>query len=68
MDHALEHHHNYIGRPASELPSPALVLSLPVMKRNIERLHNDVEQMGLGFRPHVKTLKVRLPSQPQHGS
>ncbi|KAI6779793.1 uncharacterized protein J7T54_003716 [Emericellopsis cladophorae] len=57
MDHALEHHKTYIGRPASELPSPALVLSLPVMKKNIGRLHDDVEKMGLGFRPHVKTLK-----------
>jgi D-serine deaminase-like pyridoxal phosphate-dependent protein len=34
------------------------------MKRNIETLHNGVERMGLGFRPHVKTLKVRIPRCP----
>lgn len=58
MDTALEHYQDYIGRPVSELPSPALVLSLPVLKRNIETLHRDVEKLGIGFRPHVKTLKV----------
>lgn len=58
MDTALESYKDYIGRPASELPSPAIVLSLPVLKRNIKTLHQDVEKLGIGFRPHVKTLKV----------
>lgn len=58
MDHALEHHKSYIGRPVAELPSPALVISLPLLKRNTEALHRDVEALGIGFRPHVKTLKV----------
>ena len=58
MDLALETHRDYIGRPASELPSPALILSLPTIKRNIEKLHSDVERLGIDFRPHVKTLKA----------
>ncbi len=58
MDHSLEHHREYIGKRTSDLPSPALVISLPVVKANIAALHKDVEELGLGFRPHVKTLKV----------
>ncbi|KAH6652976.1 putative serine dehydratase domain-containing protein [Truncatella angustata] len=58
MDYSLEHHKSYIGKPASALPSPSLVVSLPVVKRNIAALQKDVEELGIGFRPHVKTLKT----------
>jgi D-serine deaminase-like pyridoxal phosphate-dependent protein len=58
MDYSLQHHASYIGRSASQLPTPALVVSLPVLKRNIEALHRDVAKLGIAFRPHVKTLKV----------
>lgn len=58
MDHALENYKQYIGKPASELPTPAIILSLPIIKKNIEALHRDVEKLAIGFRPHVKTLKV----------
>ncbi|KAF2135271.1 uncharacterized protein K452DRAFT_35730 [Aplosporella prunicola CBS 121167] len=47
----------YIGRPAEELPTPAFVLSKPTVERNCQRLHDDVRRLGIGFRPHVKTLK-----------
>ncbi|KAH9845757.1 D-serine dehydratase [Teratosphaeria destructans] len=57
MDYSLEHHRSYIGKAISELPTPSLVLSLPRIKDNIARLHRDVEDMGIGFRAHVKTLK-----------
>lgn len=59
MDYAQENYKAYIGRHISELPTPALVVSLPLIKRNIQALHNDVEKLGIGFRPHIKTLKVR---------
>lgn len=49
---------NFIGRPMSELPTPSLVISQPVLNRNVHRLHQAVEDMGISFRPHVKTLKV----------
>ncbi|KAM0561341.1 hypothetical protein ACHAPJ_003220 [Fusarium lateritium] len=57
MDHSLENHKSYIGRPISELPTPSLVINLPVLKKNVDTLHRDVEKLGIGFRPHVKTLK-----------
>lgn len=58
MDFSLQSHTSFIGRPASDLPTPSLVLSKPVLERNIHRLQQDVQELGLSFRPHVKTLKV----------
>lgn len=58
MDYSLENHKSYIGKPISELPTPSLVINLPVLKKNIDTLHCDVEKLGIGFRPHIKTLKV----------
>ncbi|EWY91512.1 hypothetical protein FOYG_08594 [Fusarium oxysporum NRRL 32931] len=57
MDYSLENHKAYIGKHVSELPTPSLVVNLPVLKTNIETLHREVEKLGIGFRPHVKTLK-----------
>ncbi|KAI1057416.1 hypothetical protein LB505_009005 [Fusarium chuoi] len=57
MDYSLENHKTYIGKHVSELPTPSLVVNLPVLKTNVETLHRDVEKLGIGFRPHVKTLK-----------
>ncbi|KAF5635059.1 D-serine dehydratase [Fusarium sp. NRRL 52700] len=57
MDYSLENHKNYIGKHVSELPTPSLVVNLSVLKTNVETLHRDVEKLGIGFRPHVKTLK-----------
>lgn len=58
MDYSLEHHKSYIGKHASELPTPSLIVSLPAIRQNIDKIHRDVEELGIGFRPHVKTLKV----------
>jgi D-serine deaminase-like pyridoxal phosphate-dependent protein len=58
MDISLETHQSYIGQPISALPTPALVISKPVLENNVKKLHDDVETLGIGFRPHVKTLKV----------
>lgn len=60
MDFSLENHQTYIGRPAAELPTPSLVLSKPVLERNINALLQDVKDLKIAFRPHVKTLKVRI--------
>ncbi|KAF5614409.1 D-serine dehydratase [Fusarium subglutinans] len=57
MDFSLENHKAYVGKHVSELPTPSLVVNLPVLKTNVETLHRDVEKLGIGFRPHVKTLK-----------
>lgn len=58
MDISLRAHRSYLHQHVSQLPSPALVLSLPTLKQNIQRLLDDVSQIGILFRPHVKTLKV----------
>ncbi|EED17372.1 conserved hypothetical protein [Talaromyces stipitatus ATCC 10500] len=57
MDVSLETHQSYIGQPASALPTPALVISKPVLESNVKKLHEDIDTLGIGFRPHVKTLK-----------
>ncbi|KAK2033586.1 alanine racemase domain-containing protein [Colletotrichum zoysiae] len=57
MDYSSQNHRSLVGSKASDLPSPSLVLSLPVIKKNIEKLHQDVEKAGVTLRPHVKTLK-----------
>ncbi|KAG8357764.1 hypothetical protein FVEN_g4264 [Fusarium venenatum] len=58
MDYSLQNHKSFIGKSISELPTPSLVVNLPVLKKNIDTLHQDVERLGIGFRPHVKTLKT----------
>ncbi|OBS28507.1 hypothetical protein FPOA_02443 [Fusarium poae] len=58
MDYSLENHKSFIGKSISEIPTPALVVNLPVLEKNIDTLHQDVERLGIGFRPHVKTLKT----------
>jgi D-serine ammonia-lyase len=62
MDISLQTHQSYLGQPVSALPTPALVVSKPVLEKNVKRLHEDVEKLGIDFRPHVKTLKVLLYS------
>jgi D-serine deaminase-like pyridoxal phosphate-dependent protein len=58
MDYSLRNHASYIGRPITDLPTPALVLSKPVLERNTKLHLEDVKKLGIAFRPHVKTLKV----------
>ncbi|KAI9901948.1 hypothetical protein N3K66_003765 [Trichothecium roseum] len=59
MDWSLQNYKSYINHPrgVGALPTPSLTLSLPILKRNIAAVHQDVEKLGIGFRPHVKTLK-----------
>ncbi|KAK8214305.1 putative serine dehydratase domain-containing protein [Phyllosticta capitalensis] len=49
--------HSFIGKSATELPTPAFVLSKPIVQKNCQRVHDDVKSLGIKFRPHVKTLK-----------
>ncbi|KAE8142994.1 putative serine dehydratase domain-containing protein [Aspergillus pseudotamarii] len=57
MDISLQTHGTYVNKPISSLPTPAFVLSRPIIESNVKRLLNDVSQLGISFRPHVKTLK-----------
>lgn len=62
MDFSLQNHRSFIGRPATDLPTPAVVLSKPILERNIKQLLQDVKDLEISFRPHVKTLKVLTSS------
>ncbi len=56
--------------PLDRLETPALLLDEAAMDRNIERMRSRLRQLGVGFRPHVKTNKSidvarRLMETPQ---
>ncbi|EXJ81571.1 hypothetical protein A1O1_07635 [Capronia coronata CBS 617.96] len=57
------HLQQFIGKHKSELPSPSLCLSLPVMKRNARSFHEKVKKSGVDFRAHVKTNKTEAVSR-----
>jgi D-serine deaminase-like pyridoxal phosphate-dependent protein len=46
-----------IGRPRTELVTPALVLDLPAAKRNITRMADAIRGMPAEIRPHIKVHK-----------
>ncbi|MCC9605540.1 D-TA family PLP-dependent enzyme [Blastopirellula sp. JC732] len=50
--------------------TPALVVDLPTVERNLQRLHSYADQHGLKVRPHTKTHKSRrfARMQVEHGS
>jgi len=47
-----------IGRPRTELDTPALWVDLFALEANIRRLAGDCRAAGVGWRPHVKGIKV----------
>ena len=57
-------------RKITQLETPALLLDQARMQRNIERMHRQVQRLGVAFRPHVKTNKClevarRLMTSPE---
>ena len=46
-----------VGRHRSELTTPALVLDLPVAKRNIQRMADHMATVPSDIRPHIKVHK-----------
>jgi D-serine deaminase-like pyridoxal phosphate-dependent protein len=47
-----------IGRPKTDLDTPALLVDLPTMERNIDRMARYMHDAGVGWRPHTKALKT----------
>lgn len=41
-----------------EIPTPALIIDLGVMERNLDRMAARCRELGLGLRPHIKTHKT----------
>lgn len=35
-----------------------MIISKPIVEENIRKMHDDIAKLGIGFRPHTKTLKV----------
>lgn len=54
-----------IGQPLQDLPTPALLIDLPALKRNLDRMQNLVSSHGKALRPHVKTHKCSSLAQMQ---
>ncbi len=55
----------------AEIPTPALALDLGKFQRNCERMIAKCRSLGVGLRPHMKTLKAieaaRMAIDPAHG-
>lgn len=49
----------------SELSTPAALVDIARMERNINRMQSRIDSMGVSFRPHVKTSKCVEVTQAQ---
>lgn len=49
----------YVGKNLNDVPTPAAVLDLAPIRRNCKAMLEATKALGLGFRAHVKTHKVR---------
>ena len=54
-----------VGFPKQEVDTPALLIDLPKLNRNIEKMAAFVDGVGVGLRPHMKTHKCPIISQKQ---
>jgi len=48
----------YIGKDIADVPKPAVVLDVSIIKRNCARMLQTVKALNVGFRAHIKTHKV----------
>lgn len=49
---------NYVGQKLDAAQTPAAVIDAAVVRRNCQLMLDAAEQLGVGFRAHVKTHKV----------
>ncbi|HVB09390.1 MAG TPA: alanine racemase [Bacillota bacterium] len=54
-----------IGRPAADLPTPALTVDLDALEHNIRRMADLARSAGVALRPHIKTHKTPAIAQLQ---
>jgi D-serine deaminase-like pyridoxal phosphate-dependent protein len=54
-----------VGRPLSEVDTPALVIDADAMESNIGNMAKFFEKMPTGLRPHAKTHKSPIVAQKQ---
>lgn len=55
----------WIGQPVSQIETPALVIDLDGMERNLGRMASFAQQHGMQLRPHAKTHKSAELSKRQ---
>lgn len=49
----------YVGTKLQDLPTPSVVLDVGKIEVNCQRMLEAVRRLDLGWRPHIKTHKVR---------
>ncbi|MEG0046273.1 MAG: DSD1 family PLP-dependent enzyme, partial [Comamonas sp.] len=54
MKHIPEHLQALVGQAIKRIDTPALVIDLDAMDRNIERMARFAQQHGVLWRPHAK--------------
>jgi D-serine deaminase-like pyridoxal phosphate-dependent protein len=57
--------HSFTGKHISQLPTPSLMVDLPVLKTNLATMQALVSSYGKALRPHVKTHKCSRLAQLQ---
>jgi D-serine deaminase-like pyridoxal phosphate-dependent protein len=57
MKHIPEHLQTLVGQAVKRIDTPALVIDLDAMDRNIERMARFAQQHGVLWRPHAKLHK-----------
>lgn len=48
----------YAGKNIGDVPKPAVVLDIAIIKKHCERMLQTVKALDVSFRAHVKTHKV----------
>ncbi|KAJ5664383.1 hypothetical protein N7507_005114 [Penicillium longicatenatum] len=48
----------YVGKDIADVPKPAAVLDVAIIRRHCERMKRTVKELGVEFRAHVKTHKT----------
>ncbi len=46
------------GQPVDALETPSVLIDMDIMERNIARMQGRCDQLGIHFRPHIKTHKI----------
>ena len=50
----------FVGKTFQEIPTPAAIIDVAIVRRNCQLMLETAEHLGVGFRAHVKTHKVTL--------
>lgn len=49
----------YVGQDVTAVPKPAIILDIAKVRRHASAMLDAAKSLGVGFRAHVKTHKVR---------